>query len=157
MSELRLQDLEPCVMASTEGSHSALMHEVMQPGDTGLHPGQARPSMEKQPNLVLSWEITERTHCGQGLSPATHWVHQQELTTLRVLIMQGSVTRFGAQEVMPGLAGAAVVFLMHPLQIGSLEPFVHFDKVQRLLKNHKAMAGFPKIPRKSGPLWRFLP
>lgn len=27
-----------------------------------------------------------------------HWVHQQELTTLRVLMMQGLVARFGAQE-----------------------------------------------------------
>lgn len=27
-----------------------------------------------------------------------HQVHQQELSTLRVLMMQGSVVRFGAQE-----------------------------------------------------------
>lgn len=27
-----------------------------------------------------------------------HQVHQQELSTLRVLVMQGSVVRFGAQE-----------------------------------------------------------
>lgn len=47
-------------------------------------------------------------------------------------------------RVKPGLAGAAVVFLMWPFQIGSLWHFVHFEKVQRLLKKTQSYGRISK-------------
>lgn len=51
--------MEPGVTAATDGSHSALMRERMRPGDTRFFPGQAKPSVEKQPDLGLSQEFAE--------------------------------------------------------------------------------------------------
>lgn len=51
----------------------------------------------------------------------------------------------------PGLAGGAVVFLTWPLQIGSLWPFVHFDKVQRLLKKPQSCGRISKNSQKVQP------
>lgn len=142
ISVLRLQDLEPCITAPTDGSCSASMHKGMRPEDTWFLPGQVRPSMEKQPNLVLSQPITKWTRYGQGLSPATHWGHQQDLTALRMRTTQGS-----SQVWQEGL----VVFLTWPLQIGSLWPFVHFDKVQRLLKKPQSCGRISKNSQKVQP------
>ena len=55
-------------------------------------------------------------------------------------------------RVKPGLAGAAVVFLTRPLQIGSLGPFfLHFDKVQRLLKSPQSYNRISKNSQKIQP------
>lgn len=56
-------------------------------------------------------------------------------------------------RVKPGLAGAAVVFLMWPLQAGSLWHFVHFDKVQRLLKKTQS---YGRISKNSQKAWLTL-
>lgn len=139
--------MEPCVTAPTEGAHSALTHERMRPGDSQFFPGQAKPSVEKQPNLGLSQEFAKWTLCGQGLSPAT------------ALGTRGGVghaagahaTGLEPGRVEPGLAGAAVVFLTRPLHIGSRWPFVHFDKVQGLLKPPQSDSRISKNSQKVWP------
>lgn len=102
--------------------------------------------MEKELSLELSQEIIKGTCCGRGLSCATALGVWQELTALKVRPMQGS-SQAGSSQVWQEQ-------LLFSLLVGSLWPFVHFDRVQRLLENPQSFGSISKISQKGQPAFQ---